>query len=269
VSSGARGSTDVETPPAPKRFSPWDVPSDRTLDEIERCAVPAKRRLLRSTLYPSDRDRAPVLSKIEIRAIELWDTRDYEWYWKAKESGVPRLYWRASLDQCIPTAAVAAVREFYNVDREPSEDDEDDGAEDPRCLGLCGGPGTGKTYAAVGGMRNVRGQDLAFFDVRSLSRALMDPARRDETLARALEADTLVLDDVGATYIKQDGFLESLIEESFIVRETNPVETIFTTNLTRAQLEGVMGHRVADRLAGPWASVVELRGAKSLRRERP
>ncbi len=118
-------------------------------------------------------------------------------------------------------------------------------------------------------MRNVRGQDLAFFDVRSLSRALMDPARRDETLARALEADTLVLDDVGATYIKQDGFLESLIEESFIVRETNPVETIFTTNLTRAQLEGVMGHRVADRLAGPWASVVELRGAKSLRRERP
>ena len=264
---GERVSTAVETPPVARRVSPWAVPPDGVLDEVARYAQSAKGRLNHFKLQPSDHLREPVLSKVELRAIELWDTRDYEWYFKAKEAGVPRRYWHANLDQCIPTAAVAAVREFWNLDHEDRDEDEDD--EELGCLGLCGGAGTGKTFAAVGALRSALGNELAFFDVRALSRALMDPARRDETLARALETQTIVLDDVGAAYVKQDGFLESLLEEVFIVREAKPVETIFTTNLTHPQIEGVMGHRVADRLAGRWASVVELRGEKSLRRERP
>jgi len=125
--------------------------------------------------------------------------------------------------------------------------------------------GVGKTFAGVGILRSARAEDFAFYDIRTLSRALMNPQTRDAALERALSTYRLMLDDVGSTYLKVDGFLESLFEEILIHREQTPCETIITSNLTISQLASVVGLRVADRLAGGWAVLHELPG-ESLRR---
>ncbi len=61
----------------------------------------------------------------------------------------------------------------------------------PRARGL-------PTFEGLSARWAVQGQEFAFFDVRVLCRALMDPARRDEALTRAMETQTAVFDDVSS-----------------------------------------------------------------------
>ncbi|MDO8474584.1 MAG: hypothetical protein Q7W02_00070 [Candidatus Rokubacteria bacterium] len=258
----ARVSTAVETPPAAKRVSPWAAPSDQHLDEVARYVRSAKRRLADATLNPSDYLPEPVLSATELKAIELWETRDYEWYSKAKGAEMPRRYWSSNLYQGLQTPAVRAARQFCE-----GADEEESAGEAASCLGLLGPVGVGKTVAAAGVLR-VSGEDIRFFDVRDLSRRLMNPLQREEALEQALSTFAIVLDDIGAAYVRADSFLEGMLEEIFVHREARDGVTVFTSNLTRRQLDDAVGLRVADRLAGPWGSIHELPG-KSLRRERP
>jgi DNA replication protein DnaC len=248
------------TPTAPPSI--WHLPSDRRLQEIEQRARRVEHAKYVQRRFPDH--VAPRLGPGDMEAFDLWTNAGFRWYAAALRAEVPRRYWFADLDNGLQTPAVKAARRF--CDGNGLDADEEPDVEEPLCLVLLGPAGVGKTVAGVGVLR-VSDDDRRFFDVRALSRALMDPARRDEALDQALTSATILLDDVGAAYVKADSFLEGLLEEIFITREAQSLDTIVTSNLTRRQLEEAVGERVADRLAGPWGSIHELPG-KSLRRRR-
>jgi DNA replication protein DnaC len=256
--SGGASATAIEAPPAPT--SVFQLPSDHRLNEIEQRV----RRIENARRFHRRHPDTPAarLEPGDAEALDLWTTSGFRWYSAALRAEVPRRYWFFDLYSGLQTPAVKAARRF--CEGSGSDDDEEPDVEWPSCLVLLGPAGVGKTVAGVGVLR-VSDEDLRFFDVRALSRALMDPAKRDEALDLALTSATILLDDVGAAYVKADSFLEGLLEEIFIHREAHALDTIMTSNLTRRQLDEAVGERVADRLAGPWGSVHELPG-KSLRR---
>ncbi len=239
-------------PPAPRAFSFHDLPRDAHLLDIANRARRALQTQKVSRSHP--KGPSPRIASPDDEALALWHA-GWEWYSRALAASVPRRHWPSDLYQGLQTPAVQKARHFC--------DDDDDAAG---CLCLLGPVGVGKTVAAAGVLR-VSGEDIRFFDVRELTRRLMDPLKREEALDAALSTFTIVLDDLGSAYTRADGFLEGLLEQIMITREGQEGLTIVTSNLTRRQLEDAVGLRVADRLAGPWGSVHELPG-ESLRRPR-
>jgi hypothetical protein len=201
------------------------------------------------------------------RALELWKG-PYGLADRARGEGVPMRHWFAALDPpAKQTGAIVAVRSFVAEAQRP------DGR---RALVLAGPTGVGKTFAAVAGIKLLgreylhydprrAGRYFAFFHVPELQRRLLDFDEVDDALEEACAPVPIVLDDFDDGFIRVDGRAQPLLEEILWRREAENAVTLVTTNLTRKQLLEIVSDRLADRLEGGWARVVELPGA-SLRR---
>jgi len=148
-------------------------------------------------------------------------------------SGLPALYQNASLDnfdakgnaglQSVMLLVRGYAREFPNVEK-------------PGLL-LIGDPGTGKTHLAVSALRLLiaRGYGGLFFDYQNLLqkiRSSYDPASGSgdrEAYATALDAEVLLLDDLGAHRITD--WVEDTVTSLITHRCNNKKPIIATTNL--------------------------------------
>lgn len=125
-----------------------------------------------------------------------------------------------------------------------------------RSLVLFGVPGSGKTHLAVSILWDnalahpiyLNTVDL-LADIRaSWDRKYSDQPTEAELLAKALNANLLVMDDVGCG---QDGgdFERRILSRILCSRYENRRPTILATNLTIDVLKPLIGERAADRLA--------------------
>lgn len=176
-------------------------------------------------------------------------------------SGIPERFRACELGPPLSPALVKAMR------REP-------GAA-PESWLLYGDYGRGKTGAAVGYARQfVLSDDGSYPSVAVLFRAMPDlltelRATYDRDKGPS-EADLievyrsiglLVLDDLGAEQVGRTGWLEDRLYQIVGARHAAMLPTVFTSNLTPAQLGDRLGERVMWRileLCGP--NVVEVVG---------
>lgn len=155
-------------------------------------------------------------------------------------SNVPRRAVEAVKGGCKDTAAIAAVREA------------------PALTILAGGPGCGKTVAAVwwlmeamrplvdGHWGVTAAPNVAqFIDAAHLARW----SRYDEeAMDKLLKCDRLVIDDLGNEYMDEKGAFLSVLNEVVINRYDNMRPTVLTTNLPMAKFRARYGDRIVDRL---------------------
>jgi len=154
-------------------------------------------------------------------------------------AGIPALYQNASLDnfdaqgnsalQTVMLIVRGYTREFPAVEK-------------PGLL-LIGDPGTGKTHLAVSALRQLiqRGYGGLFFDYQNLLqkiRSSYDPASGSgdrEAYSTALEADVLLLDDLGAHRITD--WVEDTVTSLITYRCNNKKPIIATTNLPDSDMQ--------------------------------
>jgi len=123
-------------------------------------------------------------------------------------------------------------------------------------LSILGRSGNGKSTAAARLVKNLHDRygygpsEMVFLHVPSFCRDLMNPERREAAFERAVGVRFAVCDDLGASYIKSDSFLEAMLEDLIVVRESERRPTLCIANWTARQLEDALGFRIADRLVG-------------------
>ncbi|MBZ5605947.1 MAG: ATP-binding protein [Acidobacteriia bacterium] len=162
-----------------------------------------------------------------------------------EKSRIPANYELASLDNFVlpqdnPTARSGlgiALRQATGFAR-------DFPAVTPPGLLLLGEPGTGKTHLAIGVMKALieKGHECIFFDyqnlldrIRSGYDKLSGTADR-EAYATALDADVLVLDDLGAHRVTD--WVEDTVTAIITYRCNNRKPLITTTNLPDQDVTG-------------------------------
>lgn len=127
---------------------------------------------------------------------------------------------------------------------------------------LAGVAGCGKTVASARwALVDRLGHETLFVRASSFARS----SRFDkDTRERWLDANALVLDDLGAEFADAKGSLQVDLDELFDTFYGNRRPLIVTTNLTAAQFKARYGERIADRLreCGTWFGVAgaSLRG---------
>jgi len=170
----------------------------------------------------------------------------------------------ASFSTSLPTRSIRAVLQFVETDDYRT-----------RALMIEGGVGCGKTHALRALLRyllieKARGngiEEIHFYPFPRLVTLLLNNTERAATLERACEADDLIVDDWGSTYVKRDGMVAGLIEEIVIHREARQYSMVASTNLVPKEFRKAFGERIYDRWAGRWGSWIRVHGP-SLRRKR-
>ena len=158
---------------------------------------------------------------------------------------IPLNYERATLDSFVlpqdnPTARSGlgiALRQAMGFAR-------DFPAVNPPGLLLVGEPGTGKTHLAVGVMKALidKGHECIFFDYQNLLdriRSGYDASSGTsdrEAYAKALDADVLVLDDLGAHRVTE--WVEDTVTSIITYRCNHRKPLIATTNLPDDEITG-------------------------------
>jgi len=148
-------------------------------------------------------------------------------------------------------------------------------------LVLSGGPGCGKTVAAVAWViAYVRDKALWSKDICDQPRfsaggpiwvtaaRLARWERYDEdAMRKLLSTPRLVIDDLGGEYLDKGGFYASLLDEIVNERQSEGKPTIMTTNLNAEAFKVRYGERIADRIR-EGGRFVEC-GSASLRKAAP
>ncbi len=163
----------------------------------------------------------------------------------AENARIPANYERATLDTFVlpqdnPTARTGlgiALRQAMGFAR-------DFPAVTPPGLLLVGEPGTGKTHLAVGVMKALieKGHECVFFDYQNLPdriRASYDASSGTtdrEAYSTALDADVLVLDDLGAHRVTE--WVEDTVTSIITYRCNHRKPLIATTNLPDPDVTG-------------------------------
>lgn len=160
---------------------------------------------------------------------------------------IPPNYERASLDNFVlpqdnpigRTGLGMALRQAMGFAR-------DFPAVTPPGLLLIGEPGTGKTHLAVGVMKALlnKGHECVFFDyqnlldrIRSSYDATSGTSDR-EAYSTALEADILMLDDLGAHRVTE--WVEDIVTSIITYRCNHKKPLIATTNIPDPEMTGKM-----------------------------
>lgn len=177
-----------------------------------------------------------------------------------KKTGLPARYWKASLDNydAAPGATANALRTARAyIDELPLN----------KGTGLLftGTVGTGKTHLSVAILREVAirySMRTQFVDLRELLKKMQasygtKDATEHETLRPILEAELLVLDEIGGARSTEWSF--DVVEHIINVRYNDELSTIITTNLANKPLGwrpgaiAIEGSR-AERLGGMTAA---------------
>jgi len=255
---------------------PQGLPDLALLEKVDARVGPALREKQRQRERARQGLAPEPLEPGLVQALEL-HRAGYSWYLRAHRGSFPRPYWAADLNTALQTESVQEVRGFWQppepeeLDDVDSDTDTEERAPEPLAaagaLILCGPTGIGKTFAQIAGLAyGTLDEELAFFTFGRLVRALLNPEEQKAALASAIETPIVMIDDLGTAYLKADGLAEALIEEIICERELAGRMLLGTSNLRAARLAEVLGDRVADRLAGSWGRIVEVRGP-SLRRQ--
>lgn len=128
-------------------------------------------------------------------------------------------------------------------------------------LVLAGDTGSGKTHLARGASHYMRSAYTLNFVVEFISEPAMLEAIRagydgssseQKTIMRLRRADALIIDDVGAGYVRADSidWLRSIYWEILDGRLERERPVLFTTNLRMPQLLTRLGKRATSRLVG-------------------
>lgn len=131
-------------------------------------------------------------------------------------------------------------------------------------LVLSGGPGCGKTVAAVCWLleyvadpkkwqKDANDKRVPVFTgTRPIWVTAAKLARCDrydeEAMTRLLRNPRLVIDDLGGEYLDKGGFYASMLDEIVNERQAESKPTIMTTNLDAAGFTARYGQRIVDRL---------------------
>lgn len=126
-----------------------------------------------------------------------------------------------------------------------------------------GSPGTGKTHLAIGVCLSLMDQNqiVLYTTVQRAIRRIRDTwsaETRTETESQAIKAlagcDLLVLDEVGVQAGSQSE--QNLLFDVINERYNNRKPTLLLSNLTQAEVVGVLGERVIDRLREDGGKVI-------------
>jgi DNA replication protein DnaC len=163
--------------------------------------------------------------------------------------GVPRaLRAFASFDDVEATKPVEILERYY-----------DDGVKRGRACGLLGPTGVGKTLASVALIGELLPDFRDFMKYTlglTLVRQLSDFDTCAEVMNRCLRVRLLVLDDLPRI---TEPRVAQMLEELFIVRESERRATVFTSNIPPKQLSTLLTDRVIDRLKA-WGKIHAITG---------
>jgi DNA replication protein DnaC len=234
--------------------------------EVARLAPPESRWCPRH-----GKAKVPVHALYPLEGAEYEAAEQRAWAVLSAKFGVPPLYRWASFAKADPTPAITAARSYAGG----FDDDDDDWEYLDRAMILEGAVGCGKTTALYAFLRHravenarIDGEDqIHFFPFPKLIGLLLNAELRDDTMEACINADELIIDDWGSSYVKRDGFAQGIIEEIVVHREAHEMAMLASTNLSPKDFRQMFGERVYDRLRGRWGAWIRCAGS-SLRGKR-
>lgn len=138
---------------------------------------------------------------------------------------------------------------------------------------LQGESGIGKTHLAAGTLialiklYDVHPFQLSVPEMMRLARKKFNDPKTIDVIDQAMEADVYLLDDIGSEYHRDPGEGMSWVDEQLFTilnhRLTNNLPTLYTTNLSKRQLNDRLDFRVASRLDRATLAFLPMKSVRS------
>ena len=243
--------------------SAWRDPGCEDL----RCVRPAVARMLPPSGRVGCRQHGPLVvpdvDPYPLSAEEREHAEAATWRGLGPRLGVPTRYLDVAFESSVATPALDAARRFV-------------AQESTRGVVWQGGPGCGKSHALHCALRRLALDNVAAdgravirsMEFTALSERLLDRAQAHAVLAACRSATVLLLDDLGAGFVKPGGFVTACIEDLVVHREARELGCCITTNLVPSAFARLFGARVFDRLRGEWGAWFDVSGPSLRRKER-